>query len=82
MDSEIFYLTYRQCIYFSLCVFNVTLWGICGAFVAMEMQEWVSFVLLRCAYPCEHHEMFKLLPWKHNSALTCVLLYIVVDSHV
>jgi len=79
MDTEILYLTFRQCIYFSQWVFNVTLWGICGAFVAMEMQQWVSFILLRCTCPCEQHEMFKL-SWKHNSALTCVLLYIVVDS--
>jgi hypothetical protein len=82
MDSEILYLTFRQCTYFSQCVFNVILWGVRGDFVAMEMQQWVSFILLRCTCPCDQHEVFKLLPWKYNIALTCVLLYIVVDSHV
>jgi len=41
MASEILYLTFRQCTYFSQCVFNITLWVIREAFVAMEMQQLV-----------------------------------------
>jgi hypothetical protein len=75
MDSEILYLTFRQYTYFSHCVFNVTLRGIHGAFVAIEMQQWISFVLLRCTCPCEQHEMFKLLPWKQQCVNMCIVVY-------
>jgi hypothetical protein len=42
------------------CKYNVTLWRICVTTVAMEMQQWILFVLLSYTDRC--HEITVAFP--------------------
>lgn len=54
--------------------YTVQLWNTCIITVAMEMQQWVPFVLI--SYKCcsQHHTILEMFPWKSNNHLSFVLL--------